>query len=121
MISDAIRYGDCHRTTMEMADYWLLEKQLVHKLFKVLVPRYQNSELSYTKIYKAPREYPGIYFRRSVLELRGNPYPALENIQHQNRNQIHNILLDEARKDFQKTKIEEMAARISAQEKEKSS
>ncbi|GLH00014.1 39S ribosomal protein L17, mitochondrial [Gryllus bimaculatus] len=39
LISEAIRYGDCHRTTMELADFWLLEKQLVHKLFKVLVPR----------------------------------------------------------------------------------
>lgn len=102
---------------MAMADYWLLEKQLVHKLFKVLVPRFQESELSYTKIYKAPREYPGIYYRRSVLELRGNPYPSLVTEQHQNRNQLHNILLDEARKEFQKIKLEEMATKLAAEEK----
>lgn len=120
MISDAIRYGDCHRTTMAMADYWLLEKQLIHKLFKVLVPRFQDSELSYTKIYKAPREYPGIYYRRSVLELRGHPYPPLVTDHNQNRNQLHNILLDEARKEFKQIKLEEMAAKIIAEEKKTS-
>ncbi|GBP34901.1 39S ribosomal protein L17, mitochondrial [Eumeta japonica] len=54
LISDAIRYGDCHKETMQNADYWLLEKQLVHKLFKVLVPRYEDSNVSYTKLYRAP-------------------------------------------------------------------
>lgn len=32
-------YGDKHKHTMEMADWWLEDKSLVHKLFKVLVPR----------------------------------------------------------------------------------
>lgn len=40
LISSAIRYGDCHKPTMELADYWLYEKQLVHKLFKVMVLAY---------------------------------------------------------------------------------
>jgi len=71
LISDAIRYGDCHRATMELADYWLLEKQLVHKLFKVLVPRFENCPVSYTRMYRAPRPYPGDTYRRAVLELRG--------------------------------------------------
>gem|GEM_PF-6024949 len=59
LISDAIRHGDCHKETMEMADYWITEKQLVHKLFKVLVPRYQDCPVSYTRMIKAPRHYPG--------------------------------------------------------------
>jgi large subunit ribosomal protein L17 len=56
---------------MELADYWILEKQLIHKLFKVLVPRFENCPVSYTRMFRAPRAYPGIYYKRAVLELRG--------------------------------------------------
>eukprot|EP00099_Drosophila_melanogaster_P008479 NP_001261196.1 mitochondrial ribosomal protein L17, isoform B [Drosophila melanogaster] len=108
LISNAIRHGDRHQATMELADYWLLEKQLVHKLFKVLVPRYETYNVSYTRMYKAPREYPGIYYRRSVLELRGNPYPSLAADHSQNRNLLHNVLLDEARKEFRRQKLSEL-------------
>ena len=112
LISDAIRYGDCHKTTMEMADFWLLEKQLVHKLFKVLVPRFQNYDVSFTRMYRAPREYPGIFYKNAVLELRGNPYPSLVSDQSKNRNLIHNVLLDEARKDYRKQKYAEIAEKL---------
>jgi len=108
LISNAIRHGDRHTATMELADYWLLEKQLVHKLFKVLVPRYENYNVSYTRMYKAPRDYPGIYYRQSVLELRGNPYPLLTADQSQNRNLLHNVLLDEARKEFRRQKLSKL-------------
>ncbi|XP_017066391.1 39S ribosomal protein L17, mitochondrial [Drosophila eugracilis] len=104
LISNAIRHGHCHKDTLELADYWLLEKQLVHKLFKVLVPRFENYNTSYTRMYKAPRDYPGIYYRQSVLELRGNPYPSLTTDHSQNRNLLHNVLLDEARKEFRRQK-----------------
>ncbi|KRT82755.1 hypothetical protein AMK59_3812, partial [Oryctes borbonicus] len=86
LISDAIRYGDCHKTTMEMADYWLVEKQLVHKLFKVLAPRYQDYTISYTRMYRAPRPYPGEKYLKAILELRGNPYPPLIPNTNTNRN-----------------------------------
>uniref|UniRef100_A0A336KYN3 Large ribosomal subunit protein bL17m n=1 Tax=Culicoides sonorensis TaxID=179676 RepID=A0A336KYN3_CULSO len=109
LISDAIRYGDCHRPTMEMADFWLLEKQLVHKLFKVLVPRLETCPLSYTKMYKAPREYPGHYRLRAVLELRGNPFPSLDNKGTSRRNLLHNILLEEARKESFRETLEKEA------------
>lgn len=112
LISEAIRNGDRHKKTMEMADYWLLEKQLVHKLFKVIVPRFENCQISYTRMLKAPREYPGHYRDRSVLELRGNPYPTLVPDMSSNRNLIHNVLLDEARKEFRKAKVEEIANKI---------
>lgn len=35
LIAEAVQHGDCHQPTMELADFWLKEKQLVHKLFKV--------------------------------------------------------------------------------------
>jgi large subunit ribosomal protein L17 len=79
---------------MEMADFWLTEKQLVHKLFKVLAPRYENFNVSYAKIFKASRAYPGHFRKQAVLELRGNLYPPLFYDASQNRNVIHNLLLD---------------------------
>ncbi|XP_065081180.1 large ribosomal subunit protein bL17m-like [Ochlerotatus camptorhynchus] len=122
LISDAIRYGNCHKPTMEMADYSLTEKQLVHKLFKVLAPRFEEYKVkkkkkkSATRMYKAPKEYPGWYRKRVVLELRGNPYPSLVQNLYQNRNLLHNVLLDEARKDFRKEKYAEIATQIGGTE-----
>lgn len=109
LISDALRYGDKHRPTMEMANFWLLEKQLVHKLFKVLVPRLENCTTSYTRMYKAPREYPGMYYQRAVLELRGNPFPPLCPQQINRKNLLHNILLEEAKKAQLKDAIEKLS------------
>ena len=43
-----------------MADYWILEKDLIPKLFKVIVPRFQNSCGPYTQVFKLPIEYPGL-------------------------------------------------------------
>ncbi|CAG9808607.1 unnamed protein product [Chironomus riparius] len=105
LVSDALRYGDTHKPMMEMADYWLLEKQLVHKLFKVLCPRFENENGSVTKMFNAPRVYPAdpkrAYFKRVVLELKGNPYPTITpDSSYRNKNLIHNVLLDAAMKDF---------------------
>lgn len=110
LISDAIRNGDKHKPTMEMADYWILDKSIIHKLFKVLCPRFESSTLSATRMFKAPREYPCVdtnqrYRARSILELRGNPYPPVAPDMHQrNRNLLHNVLLDEAKREFRKEK-----------------
>lgn len=117
MISDAIRYGDTHKTTMEMANYWLTEKQLIHKLFKVLCPRYENFNRSYTRMYKAPREYPGNYRSRSIIELRGNPYPSLVPEITKNRLLLHNVLLDAARKDHIRDKRQTFQENLKSKEK----
>lgn len=94
---------------MEMANFWIKEKQYIHKLFKVLVPRFQNCPLSYTRMYKAPKTYPDhVTTPRAVLELRGNPYPALKPDLRVNRNFIHNVLLDEARKEYRRKKYAEL-------------
>lgn len=99
-----------------MADYWLMEKQLVHKLFKVLAPRFVNFQVSYTRMYKAPREYPGpvTEYKRAILELRGNPYPSVKPDYTQNRGFIHNVLLDEAKKQYRQEKYAEIAAKLTA-------
>ncbi|CAH0560724.1 unnamed protein product [Brassicogethes aeneus] len=116
LISDAIRYGDCHKTTMDVADYWIVEKQLIHKLFKVLVPRYEHYNVAYTRLIKVPRVYPGDTLPKAVLELKGNPYPSLLPDTSTNRGIIHNVLLDEAKKAYRQQKYAEIAAKIDAAE-----
>ncbi|XP_028155537.2 39S ribosomal protein L17, mitochondrial [Diabrotica virgifera virgifera] len=111
LISDAIRYGDCHKTTMEMADYWLTEKQLIHKLFKVLVSRYENYNIGYTRLVRVPK-LNGETRERAVLELRGNPYPSLWPENNSNRDLLHNVLLDEAKKAYRMEKYKEIAAKV---------
>lgn len=96
---------------MAMADFWIKDKQYVHKLFKVIVPRLQNCPIAYTKMYKAPITYPDLaYRRRAVLELRGNPFPSLKPELGVNRNFIHNVLLDEAKKDYRRKKYAQLNA-----------
>lgn len=60
-----------------MANFWITEKQLVHKLFKVLVPRYQNYTTSFTKLHKAPNIYPIGHYERAILELKGRFYKKI--------------------------------------------
>lgn len=94
---------------MEMANFWITEKQYVHKLFKVIVPRLQNCPLSYTRMYKAPKSYPQrTLWDVAVLELRGNPFPALKPNLGVNRNFIHNVLLDEAKKEYRRKKYAQL-------------
>lgn len=91
---------------MEMASYWMLEKQLVHKIFKVLVPRFERYQGAVTNMVKAPTICPApshgrLHFPRSVLEFKGNPFPPLNpDDSFRNKNLIHNVLLDAARKDY---------------------
>ncbi|XP_008487879.1 39S ribosomal protein L17, mitochondrial [Diaphorina citri] len=113
LISDAIRHGDTHKETMDMADFWIEEKNIVHKLFKVLVPRFQNTTVSYTRAYNAPiphatPEKSDLSFH-SVIELRGNPFPPLVQRAVDSRLHIQNVLLDEAKKEYRAQKYAEIA------------
>nr|ALS05191.1 mitochondrial 39S ribosomal protein L17 [Tortanus dextrilobatus] len=103
LLQEAISNGDKHVPTMDLATWWLTDKSLVHKLFKVLVPRFQDMSCSYTRMLKAPMQYsPGRLSTRDrvILELRGNPFPALNYSNTEpNRGLIHNVLLAEARRE----------------------
>lgn len=101
---------------MDTADFWLLEKELIHKLFKVLVPRYENSNLSYTRMQYAPKLQYGRSIDKVVLELRGNPFPDLNNNKTNNKLLIQNVLLDAAKYDYRQSKISEMAKNIGKKE-----
>lgn len=56
---------------MELADYWIEEKQVIHKLFKVLAPRFENCTTAYTRVHKVTGHYPDGRYPRTLLELRG--------------------------------------------------
>lgn len=116
LISDSIRYGDCHKETMDMANYWIEEKNIIHKLFKVLVPRFESMTCSYTKFYAVPGEDPSNWaIPRSVLELRGNPFPPLVQNTVDNKLLIQNVLLDEAKKEYRAQKYAEIANKLEAE------
>lgn len=87
---------------MEMADYWLLEKDLVPKLFQVIVPRYENKLGPYTEVYKLPVEYPGKGTKKICMELKDNPLPPINATQTQRNfsNSLTNILLDALKNDY---------------------
>ncbi|PVD27659.1 hypothetical protein C0Q70_12826 [Pomacea canaliculata] len=100
LIMMAIRNGDQHKPTMEMADYWLLEKELIHKLFKVLVPRYQNLPVAATNLYRLPDNKERRECMQGVLELKGNPWPPVLPQPRDKRLLLTNILLREACQEY---------------------
>ncbi|KZC06449.1 39S ribosomal protein L17, mitochondrial, partial [Dufourea novaeangliae] len=109
LISEALRHGPDNKETMELANFWLIEKQLVHKLFKVLVPRYLNTTSSYTTLYSAPADFSISIYKRAVLELKGNIYPSLNQYDPHQSILLQNILLDAAKKEFRMNKYKEIA------------
>jgi large subunit ribosomal protein L17 len=101
LIDLAKKYGDKHEGMMEMADYWLLEKDLVPKLFKVLVPRFENRIGPYTVVHKLPIEYPGKGQKKIVLELKGNPFPPIKyDTSRDVTNTLTNVLIRSLKKEY---------------------
>uniref|UniRef100_A0A6G1SGK1 Large ribosomal subunit protein bL17m n=1 Tax=Aceria tosichella TaxID=561515 RepID=A0A6G1SGK1_9ACAR len=94
LIVEAMHNGDKHRPTMALANFWLLDKSLIHKLFKELVPRYQNYSSAFTALHYLGIDY-SVYGRtqtewkelgtgalqskrgQCVLELRENNLPPI--------------------------------------------
>lgn len=112
LIAEAIRYGDCHKPTMELANFYLNDKTLIHKLFKVLVPRYLNYTTSFTSMHLLPSmkidwsnpEEKQTVTQKVIIELKENPYPPITEYKIDRKNLLHNILLSEASKDYYRQK-----------------
>lgn len=86
---------------------------MIHKLFKVLVPRYIEYTTSFTKLYRLGiihnHSYEPTEFKCNncptlgVIELKGNPLPLMPDFSKRyknNRNNLANILLQEAKKEY---------------------
>jgi len=118
LLQEAITHGETHLPTMELADFWLVDKPAIHKLFKVLVPRLKDEPHAYTRYFNAPMQAsaatihgapagPGStavaaarYKDKCVLEIVGHPFPPLAYSNSQaNKKMIHNVLLSEARRE----------------------
>jgi len=102
LLNLAIQNGDRDMETMRLADKWLVEKDLVHKLFKVLAPRYYNYSKSYTSVYRLPAKVPYRKGFQAVLELKGNPYPPVIPQEYVKDNFIVNVLIRSAKQSREK-------------------
>ncbi|OQR74190.1 39S ribosomal protein L17 [Tropilaelaps mercedesae] len=108
LIQDAIIYGPSHARTMEIVNFWVPEKQLVHKLFKVIAPRLQNEVSGFTNMWTLadpPKESydqggpPSVYyfFDWVALEIKGNPLPPIPRSAAVNKHlYLPNVLLSAA-------------------------
>lgn len=113
LIVEAIRNGDRHRPTMALANFWLREKNLIHKLFKVFVPRYEIYPTAFTAIHMLGIDYalhgltmderakyknmPSGPKGQAVIEMRGNNLPRVIRPQLSKPGFLTNVLLDSAR------------------------
>ncbi|XP_053467523.1 39S ribosomal protein L17, mitochondrial [Ictalurus furcatus] len=74
---DYAKKGDTNKKSMEMADFWLTEKDLIPKLFKVLAPRFENKSSGYTLMARIPNRKNLDRAAMAVIEYKGNPFPPL--------------------------------------------
>lgn len=112
LIVEAMRNGDKHRPTMALANFWLREKNLIHKLFKVFVPRYLDHTSSFTALHMLGTDCsrylePESEWRRNpakwniqseaVLEMKGNSLPPIIRPKLELSGLLNNVLMDGAR------------------------
>ncbi|NXX83455.1 RM17 protein, partial [Urocolius indicus] len=98
---DYAKLGDTNERAMRLANFWLTEKDLIHKLFKVLAPRFQTHSGSYTRLLQIPNRDELDRAKMAVIELKGNPFPPLI-CQHRNTEKtLLNQLLKGYREDMQ--------------------
>nr|XP_060617092.1 large ribosomal subunit protein bL17m [Anolis sagrei ordinatus] len=74
---DFAKQGDTNPRAMRMADFWLTEKDLIHKLFKVLAPRFEAYSGNYTRLVRIPNRENLDRAPMAVIEYKGNPLPPL--------------------------------------------
>ncbi|NXK11061.1 RM17 protein, partial [Herpetotheres cachinnans] len=95
------KLGDTNERAMRMANFWLTEKDLIHKLFKVLAPRFQPHPGSYTRMLQIPNRNGIDRAKMAVIELKGNPFPPLIRPNRNTEKTLLNQLLKGYREDMQ--------------------
>ncbi|NXH16650.1 RM17 protein, partial [Bucco capensis] len=95
------KLGDTNEYAMRMANFWLTEKDLIHKLFKVLAPRFQPHPGSYTRLLQIPNRDGLDRAKMAVIELKGNPLPPLICRHRDTEKTLLNQLLKGYREDLQ--------------------
>ncbi|NWY18187.1 RM17 protein, partial [Aphelocoma coerulescens] len=102
LLIDYAKRGDKDERAMRMADFWLTEKDLIHKLFKVLAPRFQPHPGSYTRLLQIPNRDGLDRAKMAVIELKGNPLPPLVRPRRDSDKTLLNQLLKGYRQDAQR-------------------
>nr|XP_046256153.1 39S ribosomal protein L17, mitochondrial [Scatophagus argus] len=90
---DYAKKGDTDEKAMKMASFWLTEKDLVPKLFKVLAPRFDSQSSNYTRMARIPNRTNLDRAKMAVLEYKGNPFPALYPVRKNSELSLVNQLL----------------------------
>ncbi|XP_063804409.1 large ribosomal subunit protein bL17m [Pseudophryne corroboree] len=92
-IIDYGKCGDTDEKAMKMADFWLTEKDLIHKLFKTLVPRFSSDDGNYVTMFQIPTRENLNRAKMAVIEYKGNPLPPLPVRKKTNEKTLVNQLL----------------------------
>ncbi|XP_020379737.1 39S ribosomal protein L17, mitochondrial [Rhincodon typus] len=74
---DYAKRGDTDEKAMKIADFWLTEKDLIPKLFKVLAPRFQEYRGSCVRMAQIPTRENLDRAKMAVIEYKHNPLPPL--------------------------------------------
>ncbi|KAM8870468.1 large ribosomal subunit protein bL17m [Spinachia spinachia] len=90
---DYAKQGDTDEKAMKMATFWLTEKDLVPKLFKVLAARFETQSSGYTRTARLPNRPNLDRAPMAVIEYRGNPFPPLQPVRRENQLTLLNQLL----------------------------
>ncbi|XP_067399608.1 large ribosomal subunit protein bL17m [Emydura macquarii macquarii] len=102
---DYAKRGDTDEQAMRMADFWLTEKDLIHKLFKLLAPRFHPHSGNYTRLLQIPNRENLDRAKMAVIEYKGNPFPPLIVLPRDNEKTLLNQLLKGYREDILKTRV----------------
>ncbi|KAL4657664.1 39S ribosomal protein L17, mitochondrial [Arapaima gigas] len=90
---DYAKRGDGDEKAMKMAGFWMTEKDLVPKLFKVLAPRFKDYDKNYTRMARIPNRENLDRAAMAVLEYKGHPYPPLVTAKRDSEKTLLNQLL----------------------------
>lgn len=104
---DYAKKGDTNEKAMKMASFWLTEKDLVPKLFKVLAPRFETQTNGYTRMARIPNRKNLDRSKMAVLEYKGNPFPPLFPVKKENELTLINQLL----KGYRDDRAQQLAAK----------
>ncbi|TWW54620.1 large ribosomal subunit protein bL17m [Takifugu rubripes] len=102
---DYAKKGDTDEKAMKMASFWLTEKDLVPKLFKVLAPRFETRANGYTRMARIPNRANLDRAKMAVLEYKGNPLPPLYPVKKPNELWLINQLLKGYRQEAEQCRV----------------
>ncbi|XP_048880340.1 39S ribosomal protein L17, mitochondrial [Brienomyrus brachyistius] len=104
---DYAKRGDTDEKAMKMASFWMTEKDLVPKLFKVLALRFKDHKGDYTRMARIPNRENLDRAAMAVLEYKGHPYPPLFTVKRDSEHTLLNQLL----KGYREEKGQQMAGK----------